>query len=101
MYTPFNYWVGRPLVPEGFVICFVKVPLACLNAWAAWHLQYSPTVWGTLRKQFTKPSEQVAAPPSILMFLQSTQATCHMSDMTCYSNEVSLVRPVTAEQGVA
>ena len=29
-----------------------------------WQLQYSPTTWGTLRKQFTKPLEQVAAPPS-------------------------------------
>ena len=27
-------------------------------------LQYSPTACGTLRKKFTKPSEQVAAPPS-------------------------------------
>ena len=32
--------------------------------WAAWQLQYSPTAWGTIRKHFTKPLEQVAAPPS-------------------------------------
>ena len=33
-------------------------------AWAAWQLQYILMAWGTLRKLLTKPSEQVAAPPS-------------------------------------
>ena len=36
---------GAATCSEGFVICFLKVPLACL---AAWQLQYSPTSWGTL-----------------------------------------------------
>ena len=40
---------------------FQKFPLL---AWAAWQLQYSLTALGTLRKQFTNPSEQVATPPS-------------------------------------
>ena len=51
---------GAATCSEGYVICFPEVPLA----WAAWQLQYSPTAWGTLRQKFTKPSEQVAAPPS-------------------------------------
>ena len=34
----------------------------CSSLQAAWHLKYSQMAWGTLRKYFTKPSEQVVAP---------------------------------------
>ena len=44
----------------GFVTCFLKDPLACLGSMAA---AVQPNSLGTLRKHFTKPSEQVAAPP--------------------------------------
>ena len=58
----FNYLPGGVATcSEGFVISFLKVPLL---AWATWQLKCSPTACGTLRKQFTKPSEQVTAPPS-------------------------------------
>ena len=50
---------GAATCSEGFVICFLKVPFACLGSMAA------AVAWGTFRKHFTKPSEQVAAPPSI------------------------------------
>ena len=48
---------------EGFVTCFLKVPLACLGSMAA---AVQPNSLGTLRKHFTKPSEQVAASPAVL-----------------------------------
>ena len=41
---------------------FLKVPLACLGSMAA---AVQPNSLGTLIKHFTKPSEQVAAPPGI------------------------------------
>ena len=49
---------GAATCSEGFVIGFLKVPLAL----AAWQLQYNPTAWGTLIKHVTKPPEQVAVP---------------------------------------
>ena len=51
---------GAATCSEGFVICFPKVPLACLFSMAA---TGQPNSLGTLRKHFAKPSEQVAAPP--------------------------------------
>ena len=45
---------------EGFEIFFLKVSLPCLGSMAA---AVQPNNLGTLRKHFTKPSEQVAAPP--------------------------------------
>ena len=53
---------GAATCSEGFEICFLKVPLACLGSMAA---AVQPSSLGTLRKHFTKPSEQVAAPPSM------------------------------------
>ena len=41
-----------------------------LLAWAAWQLQDSPTACGTLRYLFTKPLEQVAAPPGTYYIVQ-------------------------------
>ena len=41
---------------DGFVICFLKVPLACLGSIAA---AVQPNSLGTLRKHFIKPSEQL------------------------------------------
>ena len=58
-FFPATVHSGAAGCEKRFVKCFLKVSLA----WAAWQLQYSPTAWGTLRKQFTKPSEQVAGPP--------------------------------------
>ena len=55
-----NIQSGAATCSEGFVICLLKVPPDC--AWAAWQLQYNPTACWNLRKHFTKPSEQVAAP---------------------------------------
>ena len=49
---------------NGFVTCFLDVPLPCLGIMAA---AVQPNSLGTLRKQFTKPSEQVAAPPGRLL----------------------------------
>ena len=51
---------------EGFVICFLKVPLACLGSVAA---AVQPNSLGTLGKHFTKPLEQVAAQPRSLRFI--------------------------------
>ena len=53
--------VGAATCSEGFVICFLKVPHAYLGSMAA---AVQPNSLETLRKHFTKPSEQVAAPPS-------------------------------------
>ena len=53
---------------EGFVVSFLKVPLACLGSMAA---EVQPNSLGTLGKHFTKPSEQVATPPSRLRELAS------------------------------
>ena len=47
---------------KGFVICFLKVPIACLGGMTG--VVYSPTTCGTLRKHLTKSPEQVAAPGS-------------------------------------
>ena len=63
--------VGAATCSEGFVICFLKVSLACLGSMAA---AVQPKAWGTLRKQFTKPSEQVAAPPSTMYFVIVNQS---------------------------
>ena len=54
------FQVVRPLVPRGFVVCFLKVPLACRGSMAA-----AVQPWGTFRKHSKKPSKQVAAPPGI------------------------------------
>ena len=51
---------GAVTCSEGFVTVFLKVPLACLGSMAA-AVQHNSL--GTLRKHFTKLSEQVAAPP--------------------------------------
>ena len=51
---------GVATCSEGFVTCFLKVILACLISMAA---AVQPNSLGTIRKQFSKPSEQVAAPP--------------------------------------
>ena len=63
--SPHGILGGAATCSEGFVICFLKVSLACLGSMAA---AVQPTARGTLclRKQFTKPTEQVAAPPSIV-----------------------------------
>ena len=53
---------GVAACSEGFVVCLLKVPLACLGSMAA---AVQPNSLGTLIKHFTKPSEQVAAPPGI------------------------------------
>ena len=50
---------GAVTCSEGFVTVFLKVPLACLGSMAA-AVQHNSL--GTLRKHFTKPSEQEAAP---------------------------------------
>ena len=39
---------GAATCSEGFVICFLKVPLACLGSMAA---AVNPTAWGTLNKR--------------------------------------------------
>ena len=41
------------------VLCFLKVPRACL---AEWQLKYSPNACGTRGKHFTKPFLQVSTP---------------------------------------
>ena len=51
---------GAATCSKGFVICFLKVPLACLGSMS---VTVQPNSLGTLRKHFTKLSEQVAAPP--------------------------------------
>ena len=51
---------GAATCSEGFVTCFLKVPLACLGGMEA---AVEPNSLGSLRKHFTKLSEQVAAPP--------------------------------------
>ena len=51
---------GAATCSEGFVTCFLNVPLACLGSMAA---AVQPNSLGTLRKHFAKPSEQVATPP--------------------------------------
>ena len=61
---------GAATCSEGFVACFLKVPLACLGSMAA---ALQPNSLGTLRNHFTKPSEQVAAPPGMLV-----RALCRM-----------------------
>ena len=50
---------GAAICFEGFLTCFLKVPLACLGSMVA-AVQLNSL--GTLGKHFTKPSEQVAAP---------------------------------------
>ena len=52
---------GAGIYSECFVIRFLKVLLVCLGSMAA---AVQPNSLGTFRKHFTKPSEQVAAPPS-------------------------------------
>ena len=50
---------GAATCSEGFVMCFLRVPLACLGSMAA---AVQPNGLGN--SQFTKPAEQVAAQPS-------------------------------------
>ena len=50
---------GAATCSEGFVKCFLKVPQATAAA------MLPKQAKGTFRKHITKPSEQVAAPPSI------------------------------------
>ena len=52
---------GSPLVANGFVECFLRVPrlLGCTAA-----AMLPKKARGTFRKHVTKPSEHVAAPPS-------------------------------------
>ena len=50
---------GAAACSEGFVACFLKVPLACLGSMAA---ALQPNSLGTLRRYFTKPSLQPDAP---------------------------------------
>ena len=59
--TQFYILGGAATCSEGFVICFLKVPIACLGSMAA---AVQPNSLKTLRKHFIKPPEQVAAPPS-------------------------------------
>ena len=47
---------GAATCSEGFVICFLKVPLTC---WGSMVAAVQPN---TLRKHFTKPPEKVATP---------------------------------------
>ena len=54
-----HYSLGRQLVENILLYVFCKFPLL---AWAVWQLQYNPIACGTLRKHFTKPFLQVAAP---------------------------------------
>ena len=43
---------GAATCSEGFVLCFLKVPLACWGSMAA---AVQPNSLGTLRKRLTKP----------------------------------------------
>ena len=63
------YGGGETYENEGFVICFLKVSLACLGTMAA---AVQPNSLGTFRKHFIKPLEQVAAPPSRSLSVLST-----------------------------
>ena len=70
---------GAATCSEGFVICFLKVPLASLSSMAA---AVQPNSLGTLSKHFTKPSEQVAAPPSMYHVTHLTDgSTMHRMSM--------------------
>ena len=69
--TPLQSWAATCY--KGFVKCFLNVPLACLGSMAA---AVQPNGL-SFRKQFTKPSEQVAAPdcrvsPSSSLSLQNS-----------------------------
>ena len=57
-FFPATVHSGAAGCEKRFVKCFLKVSLA----WAAWQLQYSLMAGGTLRKHFTKPFSQPAAP---------------------------------------
>ena len=57
---------GAATCSKGFVACFLYVPLACLGSMAA---AVQPNSLGTLKKQFTKPSVQVAAPPTVVVLV--------------------------------
>ena len=59
---PKRYQVGQLLVPRGFVKCFLRVTrlLGCTAA-----AMLPKQARGTFRKHVRKPSEHVAASPSI------------------------------------
>ena len=74
----YQYRVGRPLVPRGFVKGFLRVPQA-----VGLYFSYTAAqqARGTFRKFTIKPSEQVAAPPGT--FLPIPDSIFLLDSMKC------------------
>ena len=49
-FIPGSVQTGAVTCSEGFVICFLKFPLACLLVRAAWKLQHSQAAYQTFRR---------------------------------------------------